>query len=179
MAVKPNPCPPPYPSPFSPLHVGGAARLKKGKELTRACVFTLLMVAVLLVAGGSQNHIMYGAFDAWMAEAVGGLRLVSNATTAGWQHYDVRPNAAAVVRLGRGGQTIRTRCVPATEPHNAGEWWRSRVGVLRRTLAPTGCVGAAKLAQPRNLPACSEGRLLGCVVRCALHRCCGTRAGLA
>lgn len=59
--------------------------------------------------GGSQNHIMYGAFDAWMIEALGGMRLVSNGTVTGWQHFTVRPNPAAVVRLGAGGQSIRTR----------------------------------------------------------------------
>ena len=31
--------------------------------------------------GGSQNHIMYGAFDAWMVTALGGMSTVSNTTT--------------------------------------------------------------------------------------------------
>lgn len=51
----------------------------------------------------------YGAFDAWMVEAIGGLRVVSNATVTAWEHFTVSPNAAAVVRLSSGGQTIRTR----------------------------------------------------------------------
>jgi hypothetical protein len=59
--------------------------------------------------GGSQNHIMYGAFDAWMSTALGGLSTVSNTTSTAWQHVLVHPDPAAVVKLGEGSYTLETR----------------------------------------------------------------------
>jgi alpha-L-rhamnosidase len=59
--------------------------------------------------GGSQNHIMFGAFDAWLVERVGGLATTSNATSSGWEHFVVHPSAAAVERLKTGGMSIDTR----------------------------------------------------------------------
>lgn len=61
------------------------------------------------VAYGSQNHIMYGGFDAWMIEALGGIQAISNATSTAWENFVVSPDQAAVTRLGSGGFSIRTR----------------------------------------------------------------------
>ena len=47
-------------------------------------------------------QIMYGAFDAWMSNALGGLSSVSNATSTAWQHVMVHPDPAAVAKLGYG-----------------------------------------------------------------------------
>eukprot|EP01044_Picomonas_judraskeda_P010836 COSAG03_NODE_1427_length_4098_cov_2.188797_5_plen_132_part_00 len=59
--------------------------------------------------GGSQNHIMYGAFDAWLVTAVGGMSTVSNTTSTAWQHIIVHTEPAAVTKLNEGSYNINTR----------------------------------------------------------------------
>lgn len=46
--------------------------------------------------GGSGNHIMLGAFDAWMVASLGGLDSVVNGTTGGWRHIVARVTPAAI-----------------------------------------------------------------------------------
>jgi hypothetical protein len=62
--------------------------------------------------GGSQNHIMYGAFDAWLVTAVGGMSTVSNTTSTAWQHIIVHTEPAAVTKLTSGSYSINTRFGP-------------------------------------------------------------------
>ena len=52
---------------------------------------------------------MYGAFNAWMIEGLGGLQVTSNTTTTAWEHFVVRPNPQAILRLNHGGYSIQTR----------------------------------------------------------------------
>jgi alpha-L-rhamnosidase len=47
-------------------------------------------------AASSGNHIMLGAFDAWLVQALGGLDSVVNGTTGGWEHIKARVAPAAV-----------------------------------------------------------------------------------
>jgi hypothetical protein len=62
--------------------------------------------------GGSQNHIMYGAFDAWLVTAVGGMSTVSNTSSTAWQHIIVHAEPAAVTKVGRGSYALTTRFGP-------------------------------------------------------------------
>eukprot|EP00656_Telonema_subtile_P057673 TRINITY_DN9541_c0_g2_i4.p1 TRINITY_DN9541_c0_g2~~TRINITY_DN9541_c0_g2_i4.p1 ORF type:complete len:563 (+),score=74.38 TRINITY_DN9541_c0_g2_i4:1409-3097(+) len=59
--------------------------------------------------GGSQNHIMYGAFDEWMVTGLGGLTVTSNASFTGWEHFTVHPDPYAATTLGEGRFSIHTR----------------------------------------------------------------------
>lgn len=59
--------------------------------------------------GGSQNHIMYGGFDAWVIEGMGGLSTTSNASSTAWEHFVVHPDPFAVSKLRTGGYTLETR----------------------------------------------------------------------
>ena len=55
---------------------------------------------------------MYGAFDAWMVTALGGMSTVSNTTTTAWEHIVIRPDAAAVAKLQNGYNSMQTRFGP-------------------------------------------------------------------
>jgi hypothetical protein len=56
---------------------------------------------------------MYGAFDAWLVTAVGGMSTVSNTSSTAWQHIIVHTEPAAVTKLTSGSYAINTRFGPA------------------------------------------------------------------
>ena len=51
----------------------------------------------------------YGAFDAWLVTAVGGMSTVSNTTSTAWEHILVHTEPAAVTKLNEGSYSINTR----------------------------------------------------------------------
>lgn len=55
---------------------------------------------------------MYGAFDAWLVTAVGGMSTISNTTSTAWQHIIVHTEPAAVTKLTSGSYAIDTRFGP-------------------------------------------------------------------
>jgi hypothetical protein len=59
--------------------------------------------------GGSQNHIMLGAFDAWLLSSVGGLDSNVNATDGGWRNVIARVSPGAVTRVRRAAYRKQTR----------------------------------------------------------------------
>lgn len=96
----------------------------------------------------SHNHIMFGAFDAWLTTAVGGLDTLSNGTSSGWRDMVVSPDAAAVAELGAGGYALSTRFGPAALS------WAMPAGGTTLTLNVTVPLGsAAHLRPPAMLPA--------------------------
>ena len=50
--------------------------------------------------GGSQNHIMLGGFDAWVASSIGGVDASLNTIAgAGWRNIEARVPGAVVSML--------------------------------------------------------------------------------
>lgn len=64
--------------------------------------------------GGSQNHIMLGGFDGWVASAIGGLDSIVNETTGGWRHIAARVAPAAYDVVKEANYTKLTRFGPVT-----------------------------------------------------------------
>ena len=66
------------------------------------------MKCVVCVCGRNR----YGAFDAWLVTATGGMSTVSNTTSTAWEHIIVHTEPAAVTKLTAGSYSIDTRFGP-------------------------------------------------------------------
>lgn len=102
--------------------------------------------------GGSQNHIMLGGFDAWLAQSVGGLDSVVNSSTGGWRHITARVSPAAIKMLGESHYSKLTRLGQAQF-----NWkWQSSGRLETEIEVPVGAV--LTLETPRSLPGYDGGR---------------------
>jgi len=92
---------------------------------------------------GSKNHPSFGSFDVYLHSALGGLRTVSNSSVTGWRHFIVQPDAAALLKLQRGGLTHETRFGRADL-----SWaWRNKTSTVELNVTvPIGSTAEARHA---------------------------------
>ena len=89
---------------------------------------------------------MYGAFNSWMVEGLGGLSTLSTVTpsssspaeaTTGWRQIVVHPDPFAVAKLKKGGLRMKTRFGTA-----AVQWSYQDGKAITNVTIPVGSVGS-------------------------------------